>query len=174
MVTSSGKTITERDLSGLAAHLRLVITRTARRLRQQAGTDLGPSQISALASIERHGPLTPSELAEIERIQRPSATRIVARLEEAGLMEPAGAAAVASAKESGMWTLMDPVEDLVVPDDLDAAFDVHVGSREHWESFSPSSRKQMLAWIVMAKRPETRAVRVLTTAAKAALGEKSQ
>ncbi|HYQ13777.1 MAG TPA: MarR family transcriptional regulator [Solirubrobacterales bacterium] len=87
MVTSSGKTITERDLSGLAAHLRLVITRTARRLRQQAGTGLGPSQISALASIERHGPLTPSELAEIERIQRPSATRIVARLEEAELVE---------------------------------------------------------------------------------------
>jgi DNA-binding MarR family transcriptional regulator len=77
----------ERDLSGLAAHLRLVITRTARRLRQQAGTDLGPSQLSALASIERHGPLTPSELARIERVQRPSATRIVARLEEAGLVE---------------------------------------------------------------------------------------
>jgi DNA-binding MarR family transcriptional regulator len=87
MVTTVGKTTVERDLSGLAAHLRLVITRTARRLRQQAGADLGPSQISALASIERHGPLTPSELAEIERIQRPSATRIVARLEEAELVE---------------------------------------------------------------------------------------
>ena len=87
MVTNAGKTATERDLSGLAAHLRLVITRTARRLRQQAGTDFGPSQISALASIERHGPLTPSELAEIERIQRPSATRIVARLEDAALVE---------------------------------------------------------------------------------------
>src|SRR5213593_2762302 len=88
MVTVSGKTTAaERDVSGLAAHLRLVITRTARRLRQQAGTDLGPSQVSALASIERHGPLTPSELAEIERIQRPSATRIVARLEEAELVE---------------------------------------------------------------------------------------
>lgn len=87
MATNSAKTATERDLSGLAAHLRLVITRTARRLRQQAGTDLGPSQASALASIERHGPLTPSELAEIERIQRPSATRIVARLEEAKLVE---------------------------------------------------------------------------------------
>ena len=87
MVISGGKAPAERDLSGLAAHLRLVVTRTARRLRQQAGTDLGPSQISALASIERHGPLTPSELAEIERIQRPSATRIVARLEEAELVE---------------------------------------------------------------------------------------
>ena len=87
MVTTKATSAEERDLSGLAAHLRLVITRTARRLRQQTGTDLGPSQLSALASVERHGPLTPSELASIERIQRPSATRIVARLEEAGLVE---------------------------------------------------------------------------------------
>jgi len=64
-----------------------VITRTARRLRQEAGTGLGPSQTSALASVERHGPLTPSELARIERVQRPTATRIVSRLEEAGLVE---------------------------------------------------------------------------------------
>jgi DNA-binding MarR family transcriptional regulator len=78
---------TNRDLSELAARLRLVITRTARRLRQQAGADLGPSQMAALATVERHGPLTPSELAEIERVQRPTATRIVGRLEEAGLVE---------------------------------------------------------------------------------------
>ena len=64
-----------------------MITRTARRLRQEAGTGLGPSQTSALASVERHGPLTPSELARIERVQRPTATRIVSRLEEAGLVE---------------------------------------------------------------------------------------
>src|SRR5918993_4304300 len=47
----------------------------------------------------------------------------VSRLEEAGLMEPAGAAAGATAKETGMWTLMDDVEDCVVPDDLAAALD---------------------------------------------------
>ena len=87
MVTTRGTRVDQGDLSGLAAHLRLVITRTARRLRQQGGTDLGPSQLSALASVERHGPLTPSELARIERIQRPTATRIVARLEEVGLVE---------------------------------------------------------------------------------------
>src|SRR5437762_13697811 len=75
-----------RDLSELAAHLRLVITRTARRLRQEAGADLSPSQTAALATIERHGPLTPSELASYERIQRPTATRVLARLEEAGLV----------------------------------------------------------------------------------------
>ena len=69
-----------------AAHLRVVIARTARRLRQEAGTDLSPSQTATLATIERRGPITPSELAACERIQRPTATRVIARLEEAGLV----------------------------------------------------------------------------------------
>jgi len=71
----------------LAPRLRWAITRMARRLRQEAGTDLGPSQVASLATIERHGPLSPSELAERERIKRPTATRIVRRLESAGLVE---------------------------------------------------------------------------------------
>ena len=87
MVSTAVKQERVSDLSGLAARLRLVITRTARRLRQEAGTDLGPSQTAALATIGRQGLITPSELASIERIQRPSATRIVSRLEEAGLVE---------------------------------------------------------------------------------------
>jgi DNA-binding MarR family transcriptional regulator len=70
----------------LAAHLRLGITRTARRLRQEAGGALSPSQSAALATVERHGPLTPSELAVRERVQRPTATRVLARLEAAGLV----------------------------------------------------------------------------------------
>jgi DNA-binding MarR family transcriptional regulator len=77
------------DLGELPARLRLAIARTARRMRQEAGTDLSPSLTSALATVERHGPLTPSELAEVERVQRPSATRIVARLEKAGLVDRA-------------------------------------------------------------------------------------
>jgi DNA-binding MarR family transcriptional regulator len=71
----------------LAPRLRWAITRMARRLRQEAGTDLGPSQVAALATIERHGPLSPSELAEAERIKRPTATRILRHLEEGGLVE---------------------------------------------------------------------------------------
>jgi DNA-binding MarR family transcriptional regulator len=59
----------------------------ARRLRQEAGTDLGPSQVAALATIERHGPLSPSEVADRERIKRPTVTRIVRHLEAAGLVE---------------------------------------------------------------------------------------
>ena len=73
----------------LASHLRLTIARTARRLRQEAGADLSPSQSSALAAIDRHGPLTPSELAGHERVQRPTATRVLARLEELGLVDRA-------------------------------------------------------------------------------------
>jgi DNA-binding MarR family transcriptional regulator len=71
----------------LAVRLRLVIARTARRLRQQAGEDLSPSQAAALATIDRHGPLTPSELAVRERIQRPTATRLIARLEQTGFVD---------------------------------------------------------------------------------------
>ena len=71
----------------LAPRLRLAVTRMARRLRQEAGTDLGPSGVAALATVERHGPISPSELAERERIKRPTATRIVAALEGNGLIE---------------------------------------------------------------------------------------
>lgn len=70
----------------LPARLRLVIARTARRLRQEAEGGLSPSQTAALATLERKGPQSPSRLAELEGIQRPTATRMIARLEEAGLV----------------------------------------------------------------------------------------
>ena len=76
-------------VSDLASRLRLDISRMARRLRQEAGAELSPSQTAALVTIERHGPLTPSELAVRERVQRPTVTRVLARLEEAGLVERA-------------------------------------------------------------------------------------
>jgi DNA-binding MarR family transcriptional regulator len=70
----------------LAGHLRHTIVRVARRLRQEAGGELSPSLTAALSTVERHGPLTPSELASRERIQRPTATRVIARLEEERLI----------------------------------------------------------------------------------------
>jgi DNA-binding MarR family transcriptional regulator len=80
---------TDNRTAELASRLRLVIARTGRRLRQEGGGSLSPSATAALATVERHGPLTPSRLAEVERIRRPTATRVVARLEEAGLVERA-------------------------------------------------------------------------------------
>jgi DNA-binding MarR family transcriptional regulator len=78
--------ISEASQLEVAARLRLSITRLARRLRQQAADGLSPSQTSALSTIERHGPLSPSELATLERIKRPTATRVLGGLEEAGLV----------------------------------------------------------------------------------------
>ncbi len=78
------RTPTEIDMD-TAARLRLVVMRLARRLRQQAESDASPSMLSAMATIER-GPLTLGELAEAERVQPPTMTRVVARLEELGLI----------------------------------------------------------------------------------------
>jgi DNA-binding MarR family transcriptional regulator len=69
-----------------AARLRLAIVRTARRMRQEAGEGLSPSQAAALGTIDRDGPITPSELAAQERVQRPTIARLLARFEEDGLV----------------------------------------------------------------------------------------
>jgi DNA-binding MarR family transcriptional regulator len=71
----------------LAAILRLASMRLARRLRLERGRDdLTLSQLAVLGSLDRQGPATPGELAEIERVRPPSMTRIVNSLEEAGLV----------------------------------------------------------------------------------------
>ncbi len=72
-----------------ASQLRNAIVRTSRALRQEAATEtgLGPATTAALATINRSGPLTPSELAEIERVKRPSMTRTLACLEREGLVD---------------------------------------------------------------------------------------
>jgi DNA-binding MarR family transcriptional regulator len=70
----------------IAGRLRLSATRLARRLRQQADTGLSPSQLSALAVVERHGPLTLGALADHEQVAPPSVTRVVAKLEADGFL----------------------------------------------------------------------------------------
>jgi DNA-binding MarR family transcriptional regulator len=64
------------------------ITRLNRRLRRTRPIgDITIAQISALQSLDAAGALTPRELAEVERVQPPTMTRIVARLEERGLVQ---------------------------------------------------------------------------------------
>ena len=75
------------DAVVMAGRLRLSATRLARQLRQESDAGLSPSQLSALATIERHGPLTLGALAEHERVAPPSVTKVVAKLEAAGLVE---------------------------------------------------------------------------------------
>ena len=98
----------------------------------------------------------------------------VARLEREGLLVPAGIAAIEVAKANGSWSALDAVEGLKEPPELAAALDADVAARQYWNSFSPSSRKQILWWVVSAKRPETRAKRVEQTVRMAAMGLRAQ
>src|SRR5436305_9814071 len=74
------------DSSEVAGRLRLSVTRLARRLRQEADAGLTPSQLSALAVIANHGPLSLGSLAEHERLAPPSITRLVKKLAQDGLV----------------------------------------------------------------------------------------
>jgi uncharacterized protein YdeI (YjbR/CyaY-like superfamily) len=97
----------------------------------------------------------------------------VERLEREGRMTAAGRAVIERAKADGSWSLFDSVEDLVVPDDLAAAFADRPGSRERWEAFPKSVRRANLAWLVQARRDQTRRRRIGTIADLAARGERA-
>ena len=75
------------DEAEIASRLRLSATRLARRLRQEADSGFTPSQLSALATVHNHGPLTLGALADYERVAPPSITKVVAKLEADGLVE---------------------------------------------------------------------------------------
>src|SRR5687768_5384540 len=104
MVTTSK--MRDERIADSAARLRLAIVRTARRMRQEAGGELSPTLVAALATIERLGPMTPSELADVERVKRPTSTRVAAALEREGLIERAsdptdGPASLLSTRSEG-------------------------------------------------------------------------
>ena len=94
----------------------------------------------------------------------------VAELTAAGLMAPAGLAAVERAKEDGSWTILDGPEAGIVPDDLASAMD-KAGVRSDFDQLAPGARKAILAWLVMAKRQATRAGRVHKTVEALQRGE---
>jgi DNA-binding MarR family transcriptional regulator len=87
-VTSRTPTFRRVSATQLAILLRNGINRVNRRLRQTRPVgDITIAQISALQSLDAAGALTPRELAEAERVQPPTMTRIVARLEEKALVQ---------------------------------------------------------------------------------------
>jgi DNA-binding MarR family transcriptional regulator len=81
-----------RSDAGLATALRISVSRLARRLRVErtapglAEPDLSETQLAALAALERHGAMTPGELAEHEKVQPPSMTRVISALVESQLV----------------------------------------------------------------------------------------
>lgn len=102
---------------------------------------------------------------------RPNKRRVERLLAESR-MQPAGQAAIDVARANGAWTLLDDVEDLVVPPDLAEALAAHPGARETWDAFPRTVRRAALVRLVEAKRAQTRARRVADVAAAAARGER--
>lgn len=84
----------------------------------------------------------------------------VKRLLDAKLIAPAGLEIIEKAKQNGSWTILDEIEELIIPKDLDKAFKAKKGSKDFFLSLSKSVRKAILQWLVLAKRPETRQKRI--------------
>jgi uncharacterized protein YdeI (YjbR/CyaY-like superfamily) len=76
------------------------------------------------------------------------------------LMTKSGFESITIAKQNGYWSIMNDVENLIIPNDLKKELDAHQNSLEHFLSLSKSKQKEKLAWIVLAKRPETRQNRI--------------
>ncbi|MEL6840816.1 MAG: YdeI/OmpD-associated family protein [Pseudomonadota bacterium] len=96
----------------------------------------------------------------------------VTRLEAEGQMHAAGRKCIAESKANGLWDFMNDVDALIVPDDLAAALRAHPPAVQHWDAFSPSSRRNMLRRIKLAKSAATRAKRIAETATLAAQNQK--
>ena len=79
-------------------------------------------------------------------------------------MRPAGLAKIEAAKLDGSWTLLNAVEALEVPDDLEKALKGFPNASTNFAAFPRSVKRGILEWIVQAKRPETRAKRIEETA----------
>ena len=92
----------------------------------------------------------------------------VAQLIEKGLMTDAGYKSIEIAKQNGSWTILDTVDELIIPEDLNAALKTHAGANDFFESLSNSSKKALLQWLVLAKKAETRQRRIEEVAACAA------
>ncbi|MEQ8881203.1 MAG: YdeI/OmpD-associated family protein [Cyclobacteriaceae bacterium] len=90
------------------------------------------------------------------------------------LITPAGLECIRVAKENGAWTMLDSVDDLIVPEDLEDALANTSGAKAFYEGLSNSKKKQILVWILFAKQAETRARRINKVAEHAARGEMPQ
>lgn len=87
----------------------------------------------------------------------------VERMSNAGLMTLAGQKLIDIAKQIGTWDALNDIDNETIPEDLEKAFKNNKSAKINFEAFSSSSKKIILSWIQSAKRPETRAKRILAT-----------
>lgn len=94
----------------------------------------------------------------------------VTKLIQSDRMTKAGFDSIETAKQNGTWSLMDSVEEMIIPEDLSIALNKHEGAMAFFQSQSKSIKKGMLHWVVVAKRLETRDKRIAEIAGLAAKG----
>ncbi|MES2477819.1 MAG: YdeI/OmpD-associated family protein [Bacteroidota bacterium] len=94
------------------------------------------------------------------------------RLIENGQMKQAGFDSIEKAKQNGSWSILDDVEDLILPEDLKTELNKQINAMEYYLSLSKSVRKAILQWLVLAKRPETRQKRIIEIVTLAAQKQK--
>ena len=87
-------------------------------------------------------------------------TAKIERLLAAGLLAPAGLASIETAKQNGAWTLLDDVEELRLPADLAQPLLAHPLAASYFERLSRTDKRNILQWLALAKRPETRQKRI--------------
>ena len=92
-------------------------------------------------------------------------------LSQAGKIQAAGWKSIEVAKENGSWNILDEVEALIVPKDLETEFAKFSEAKDFYLSLSKSYKKGILSWIVMAKRIETRQKRIQEIVACASQGK---
>lgn len=86
--------------------------------------------------------------------------RHVEALEKTGLIHESGYKMIQLAKQTGTWTAMDDVENGVIPEDLQKAFDAHERAFKNYQNFAKGYRKSYLSWLHSAKRETTRKKRI--------------
>lgn len=93
-------------------------------------------------------------------------------LQAEGLMTEAGLKTIEIAKQNGSWTMLDSVEALIVPQDLENELLKYPNAMENYQGFSKSTQKSLLYWVISAKRSETRIKRITDIAENASNNEK--
>lgn len=91
----------------------------------------------------------------------------VRKLIEQGLMTRAGFDCIEKAKQNGSWTILDDVEELKIPGDLEQELNARPEAMDYFLCLSKSAKKVILQWLVLAKRQETRQMRIAEIAESA-------
>jgi uncharacterized protein YdeI (YjbR/CyaY-like superfamily) len=89
-----------------------------------------------------------------------------------GLMTEAGFESIELAKQNGYWAVLDTAESLIIPDDLNTEFQKNPNSLDYFRGLSKSDQRNILQWIALAKRPETRLKRIVETVTLAGENQK--